>query len=73
MQRATDRCQILRKNSAPSKELDAQAYLWHATAFDSTEIHAQRQPFLLPTAAHYATRGAQHNNTWVAGSFQWGC
>lgn len=47
MQGATDRCQILSKNFAPSKALDAQAYMWHATAFDSRDIHAQHQSFFL--------------------------
>lgn len=61
MQGATDRCQILSEDFAPSKALDAQAYVWHAMAFDSADIHAQRQSFILPAGHNYAPLGAQQD------------
>lgn len=70
MQAATDRCQIFNKNFALSKALDAQAHKWRATAFDSEDIHAQHQSFLLPAVHNYAPSGAQQDQACVAGSFQ---
>lgn len=70
MQGATDRCQILSKDFAPGKALDAQAYVWHAMAFDSEDIHAQRQSFILPAVHNYAPLQAQQDQACVAGGFQ---
>lgn len=61
MQEAADRCQILNKNFALSKALGVQVYLWRAMAFDSKDIQAQHQPFVLSAVPHCAI--SEHSET----------
>lgn len=44
--------------------------MWHVTAFDFEDIHAQHQSFILPAVHNYAPLGAQHDRARVAGGFQ---